>query len=67
MNHVELHVHHLRQLVQDNVVNLDYHKTNDQITNIFMKTLLEDKFVKIQAMLRLQEVAIMWGCSQEVI
>jgi hypothetical protein len=64
MKHVELHAHYLRQLVQENVVNLVYCRTNDQVVDIFMKPLSEAKFVKLWAMLGLQEVAIMGGVQK---
>jgi uncharacterized protein YlbG (UPF0298 family) len=63
MKHVELHAHYLRQLVQENVVNLVYCRTDDQVVDIFMKPLSKAKFVKLWAMLGLQEVAIMGGCT----
>lgn len=40
-------------------MNLVYCRTNDQVVHIFIKPLLNTKFVKLQAMLGLQEVAIM--------
>ena len=39
MKRVELHVHYLRQFVQDNIVTLTYCKTNDQVIDIFTKPL----------------------------
>ena len=50
--YVELHVHYLRQMVQENVVSLLYCKTHNQVANIFMKPLPKYKFMKLQAMLR---------------
>jgi hypothetical protein len=44
MKHVELHAQCLRQLVQDNIVDLVYCKTNDQVIGIFMKPLSKAKF-----------------------
>lgn len=39
MKCMELHAHYLRQLLQENVVNLVYCKTDDQVVDIFMKSL----------------------------
>jgi hypothetical protein len=61
MKHVELHAHYLRQLIQENVVNLVYYKIDDQVIDIFTKTLSETKFVQLQAMLGLQATVIMGG------
>jgi len=67
MKHVNLHVHCLRQLVQEKIVTLFYYKTNDQIVDIFTKPLFEAKFVKIHNMLGLQEDAIMGVCPIDII
>lgn len=62
MKHVELHVHYLRQLVHDHVVSLLYCRTNDQVVDIFMKSVSKTKFIKFHDLLRLQEDSIMGGC-----
>lgn len=46
MKLIELHANYMRQLVQENIVTLFYCKTNDNLVDIFMKPLLEAKFVK---------------------
>jgi hypothetical protein len=61
MKHVELHAHYLRQLVHENVVSLEYCRTNDQVVDIFTKPLVEARFIKLHMMLGIQEVAIMGG------
>jgi hypothetical protein len=61
MEHVELHAHYLRQLVQDKVVTLAYYNTNDQIVDIFTKPFSEATFIKLHTMLWLHEATIMGG------
>jgi hypothetical protein len=51
MKHVELHCHYLRYLVNEKVAKLFYCRTDDQIVDIFMKTLLEAKFIKFCTLL----------------
>jgi hypothetical protein len=45
-------------------VSLVYCRIDDQIVDIFMKPLTKAKFVKLWAMLGLQEAAIMGGCIE---
>jgi hypothetical protein len=47
INHVELHSHYLRQLVEDNVVTPFYSRINDHVVDIFMNPLSQDKFIKL--------------------
>ena len=61
MKHVELYCHYLRQLVQEKVITLVYCRINDQITDIFMKSLSEEKFIKLCTLLGIQEDAIIGG------
>jgi len=67
MKHVELHVHYLRQLVEEKVVTLVCCKIDEQIVDIFTKPLFEANFFWLHNMLRLQEVTIMGGCLVDVI
>jgi hypothetical protein len=67
MKHVELHAHYLRQLVHENIVSLEYCRTNDQVVDIFTKPLVEAIFIKLHTMLGLQEAAIMGGCHNDII
>ena len=57
---VELYVHYLRKSMHENIVSLLYCRID-----IFMKPLPEAKFVKIWAMLGLQESSIMVGISSK--
>ena len=64
MKHVEFHAHYLRQLVLDHVMNLVFCRRDDQGINIFTNPFTEAKFEELQAMLRLQDTAIMEGCLE---
>ena len=64
MKHVEIHVHYMRQLVQENVVSLLQCWIDNQVTDIFTKPLPKYMFLKIWAMLGIREAAIM-GCYLE--
>lgn len=66
MKHAELHVHYLRQLVHEKVVSLLYCRRNDQVADIFTKSLFEWKFVKFRDLLRLQRAAIIGGCTDVI-
>jgi hypothetical protein len=59
MNHVEIHAHYLRQLVHENIVSLEYCRLDNQVANIFIKPLAEDRFIKLCMMLGLHEATIM--------
>jgi hypothetical protein len=67
MKHVELHAHYLRQLFHENIVSLKYCRIDDQVANIFTKTLAEAKFFNIFTMFGLQEAAIMGVCHKDII
>jgi hypothetical protein len=54
-------------LVHENVVSLEYCRTNDQVVDIFTKPLVEAIFIKLHMMLGIQEDAIMGGCHNDVI
>lgn len=66
MKHTILHFHYLRQLVQGNVVNLFYYRTNDQLVDIFMKPLSKEKFIMFRTFLGLSEATIMGGCTHVI-
>eukprot|EP00253_Pinus_taeda_P012497 PITA_12497 len=54
--HIELHMHFIRKLIQDHVLEVQYCSTNDQIADIFTKALIEAKFTKLRFMVGVQEV-----------
>ena len=66
MKHVKLHVHSLRHLEQYNVVTLVYCMVHDQIVDILTKPLPEYRFLKVQAIIELQEVAVMDEYSKNI-
>jgi hypothetical protein len=67
MKHVEIHAHYLRDLVYENILSLEYCRTNDQVVDIFTKHLIEAIFFKLCMMFGIQEDAIMGVCHNDVI
>jgi hypothetical protein len=59
--HIELHMHFIRKLLPDHVLEVLYCPTEDQVADIFTKTLTETKFTKLQPMVGVQEVVIKGG------
>ena len=55
MKHIELHIHFIRKLIHDLVLEVQYFSTNDQVDDIFTKALTEAKFTKLRSMLGDQE------------
>lgn len=49
--HVDVHCHCIRQLVEDNIIDLQYVPTADQTADILTKPLGPDKFVKFRGQL----------------
>ena len=59
--HIELHMHFIRNLVHDRVLEMLYFPTDDQVVGIFTKSLTEAKFYKIRSLLGVHEIVIKWG------
>jgi hypothetical protein len=59
--HIELHMHFIRKLIHDQVIEVLFFPTEDQVPNIFTKSLTEANFSKLQSMLGVQEVVIKGG------
>jgi hypothetical protein len=59
--HIELHMHFIRKLIHDQVIKVLFFPTEDQVTEIFTKSLTEEKFSKLRSMLWVQEVVIKGG------
>jgi hypothetical protein len=59
--HIELHMHFIRNLINDHVLEVLYCPTEDQVADIFTKTLTEAKFTKLRPMVGVQEVVIKGG------
>ena len=56
--HIELHMHFIRNLVHDHVIEVLYCPTDDQVADIFTKSLTEAKFSKLRSMLGVQDVSL---------
>eukprot|EP00253_Pinus_taeda_P002241 PITA_02241 len=59
--HIELHMHFIRKLIHDHVLEVQYCSTNDQVADIFTKALTEVKFTKLRIMIGVQEVVTKGG------
>eukprot|EP00253_Pinus_taeda_P032867 PITA_32867 len=59
--HIELHMHFIRRLIHDHVLEVKYCSTNDQVAYIFTKALTEVKFTKLQFMVGVQEIVTVGG------
>eukprot|EP00253_Pinus_taeda_P001810 PITA_01810 len=59
--HIELHMHFIRKLIQDHVLEVQYCSTNDQVADIFTKALTEAKFTKLRFMVGVKEVVTKGG------
>jgi hypothetical protein len=51
-------MHFIRKLIHDQVIEVLFFPTEDQVANIFTKSLTEVKFSKLRFMLGVQEVVI---------
>eukprot|EP00253_Pinus_taeda_P006774 PITA_06774 len=58
---IELHMHFIRKLIHDHVLEVQYCSTDDQVADIFTKALTEAKFTKLRYMLGVQEVVTKGG------
>ena len=54
--HIEVYHHYIRHLLQQQVIHLQYCKTEDQIADLFTKALSEAKFVSLRHLLGLRAV-----------
>eukprot|EP00253_Pinus_taeda_P033006 PITA_33006 len=59
--HIELHMHFIRKIIHDHVLEVQYSSTNDQVADIFTKALTEAKFTKLRFMVGVQEVVTKGG------
>ena len=57
-------MHFIRNLVHDCVLEMIYFPTDDQVADIFTKSLTEAKFSKLQSMLGVQEFVIKGGSAR---
>jgi hypothetical protein len=54
-------MHFIRKLIHDQVIEVLFFPTEDQVADIFTKSLTEVKFSKLRSMLGVQEVVIKGG------
>jgi hypothetical protein len=54
--HIEIHMHFIRQLIQDGVLNLEYLPTEAQVADIFTKPLASPRFLQLRLMLGVKAV-----------
>eukprot|EP00253_Pinus_taeda_P033567 PITA_33567 len=54
--HIELHMHFIRNLIHDHVLEVQYCSIDDQVADIFTKALIGAKFTKLRFMVGVQEV-----------
>ena len=47
MKHIEIHIHFIRKIIHDHVLEVQYYPTNDQVADIFAKPLTEANFTKL--------------------
>ena len=59
--HIELHMHFIRNLIHDQVIEVLFFRIEYQVSDIFTKSLTEVKFSKLRSMLGVQEVVIKGG------
>jgi hypothetical protein len=59
--HIELHMHFIRKLIHDQVIEVLFCPTEDQVADIFTKSLTKAKFSKLRSMLGVQEAVIKGG------
>eukprot|EP00253_Pinus_taeda_P018720 PITA_18720 len=59
--HIELHMHFIRNLIHDHVLEVQYCSTDDQVADIFTKALTKAKFTKLRFMVGVQEVVTKGG------
>jgi hypothetical protein len=51
----------IRKLIHDQVIEVPFFPTEDQVADIFTKSLIEAKFFKLQSMLGVHEFVIKGG------
>eukprot|EP00253_Pinus_taeda_P034403 PITA_34403 len=59
--HIELHMHFIKNIIHNHVLEVQYWSTNDQVVDIFTKALTEVKFTKLQFMVGVQEFVTKGG------
>jgi hypothetical protein len=60
--HIDLDTHYIRDLVVDGVICLEYCPTEQQVVDIFTKSMTEAKFLHLRNLLGMWEVVIKGEC-----
>eukprot|EP00253_Pinus_taeda_P001451 PITA_01451 len=53
--HIEIHMHFIRELIHDGIIDLQYYPSSEQIADIFTKTFTEQKFRFLRYRLRVKD------------
>eukprot|EP00253_Pinus_taeda_P036552 PITA_36552 len=53
--HIEIHMHFIRELIHDGIIDLQYYPSSEQIADIFTKTFIEQKFRFLRDRLRVKD------------
>ncbi|KAH9292456.1 hypothetical protein KI387_042361 [Taxus chinensis] len=56
--HIEIHMHFIRQLIQDGVVQMEFVPTADQLADIFTKPLASPRYLELRDKLGVKEVVL---------
>ena len=56
--HIELHMHFIRQLIQNGVIALEYIPTTGQVADLFTKPFASPRFLQLRSMLGVTEVVL---------
>eukprot|EP00253_Pinus_taeda_P018033 PITA_18033 len=56
--HIELHMHFIRKLIHDHVLEVQYCSTDDQVADIFTKALTEAKLTKLRLWLEFRKLSL---------
>eukprot|EP00253_Pinus_taeda_P022965 PITA_22965 len=56
--HIELHMHFIRKLIHDHVLEVQYCSIDDQVADIFTKALIEAKFTKLRLWLEFRKLSL---------
>jgi hypothetical protein len=59
--HIKLHMHFIRNIIHDQVIEVLFFPIEDQVADIFTKSLTKANFSKLRSMLGVQEVFIKGG------
>jgi hypothetical protein len=59
--HIEVHMHYIRQLIHDKIIDLQYCRTELQVADIFTKPLTKTRYVQLRTLLGVKEVDLRGG------